>query len=65
MGINFLKKKEKNNLVRTIFLIFTPIIFFITAILINPFAPYGFGKGIISVLHAFSFLVNIYFPWPF
>jgi hypothetical protein len=41
-----------------IFLILTPIIFFISAVSISPFDPYGFGTGIISGLYAFSFLVN-------
>ncbi|MGV3466788.1 MAG: hypothetical protein ACO1OT_16050 [Heyndrickxia sp.] len=41
-----------------IFLILTPMIFYITALTINPFDPYGFGTGVFSVLYAFSFLVN-------
>lgn len=41
-----------------IFLILTPIIFFITAISISPFDPYGFGTGIISGLYAILFFIN-------
>jgi|UPI0006902BA1 RsiW-degrading membrane proteinase PrsW (M82 family) len=41
-----------------IFLILTPIIFFLTAISISPFDPYGFGTGIISSLYAVLFFIN-------
>jgi hypothetical protein len=41
-----------------IFLILTPIIFFLTAVSISPFDPYGFGTGIISSLYAALFFIN-------
>jgi hypothetical protein len=52
------RNKKKRIWSGIIFLILTPIIFFISAVSISPFDPNGFGTGIISGLYAFSFLVN-------
>lgn len=41
-----------------VFLLLTPIIFFLTAVSISPFDPYGFGTGIISGLYAALFFIN-------
>ncbi|MEG9295169.1 hypothetical protein V6B33_01800 [Mangrovibacillus sp. Mu-81] len=41
-----------------LFILLSPIVFFITAISISPFDPYGFGTGIISGIYAVLFLIN-------
>ncbi|RDI42215.1 hypothetical protein [Falsibacillus pallidus] len=41
-----------------VFLLLTPLIFFLTAISVSPFDPYGFGTGIISIIYAVLFFIN-------
>jgi hypothetical protein len=41
-----------------LFILLSPIVFFITAISISPFDPYGFGTGMISGIYAVLFFIN-------
>ncbi|MGM0830269.1 MAG: hypothetical protein ACQEU4_18760 [Bacillota bacterium] len=50
--------RKKRILSGAIFIISSPIIFFITAVSISPFDPYGFGTGIISGVYSILFFIN-------
>jgi hypothetical protein len=50
--------RKKRILSGAIFIIASPIIFFITAVSISPFDPYGFGTGIISGVYSILFFIN-------
>ncbi|NQD67389.1 hypothetical protein HP456_15850 [Bacillus haikouensis] len=52
------KNKKKRILSGAVCILLTPVIFFITAVSISPFDPYGFGTGIISVLYSALFFIN-------
>jgi hypothetical protein len=41
-----------------LFILLSPIVFFITAISVSPFDPYGFGTGMISGIYAVLFFIN-------